>query len=251
MTLQDNNSQYLLIVFYYPHVFSIADVMASFHVCVCVDALQRRKFLRMKRQKYGYVYRTHLFGNPTVRVTGADNVRHVLLGEHKLVSVQWPASVRTILGSDTLSSVHGAQHKTKKKVSSRLFSFFKLTFKCPDDPSHRDCVSEKASLCFTHFHVKDGANEILLSPSSDTQSTLWHPPSHLPLPLFFPGHHAGLLQGGTGALHPHNPGGGAGCGEGVARQGLLCAGLPGDEAAHVPHRHEDPAGLRARADQNR
>lgn len=79
----------------------------------------------MKRQKYGYIYRTHLFGNPTVRVTGADNVRQILLGEHKLVSVQWPASVRTILGSDTLSSVHGAQHKTKKKVnqsSSQTFS---------------------------------------------------------------------------------------------------------------------------------
>lgn len=70
----------------------------------------------MKRQKYGYIYRTHLFGNPTVRVTGAENVRHILLGEHKLVSVQWPASVRTILGSDTLSNVHGAQHKIKKKV---------------------------------------------------------------------------------------------------------------------------------------
>lgn len=70
----------------------------------------------MKRQKYGYIYRTHLFGNPTVRVTGAENVRQILLGEHRLVSVQWPASVRTILGSDTLSNVHGAQHKSKKKV---------------------------------------------------------------------------------------------------------------------------------------
>lgn len=70
----------------------------------------------MKRQKYGYIYRTHLFGNPTVRVTGAENVRHVLTGENKLVSVQWPASVRTILGSDTLSNVHGAMHKSKKKV---------------------------------------------------------------------------------------------------------------------------------------
>lgn len=84
--------------------------------CLCVT-VQRRKFLRMKRQKYGYIYRTHLFGNPTVRVTGADNVRQILLGEHRLVSAQWPASVRTILGSDTLSNVHGAQHKTKKKVS--------------------------------------------------------------------------------------------------------------------------------------
>ncbi|CAK6966757.1 hypothetical protein FSCOSCO3_A024182 [Scomber scombrus] len=84
--------------------------------------LQRRKFLQMKRQKYGFVHRTHLFGHPTVRVTGADNVRQILLGEHKLVSVQWPASVRTILGADTLSNVHGALHKTKKKAIMRAFS---------------------------------------------------------------------------------------------------------------------------------
>lgn len=84
---------------------------------------QRRKFLRMKRQKYGYIYRTHLFGSPTVRVTGADNVRQILLGEHRLVSAQWPASVRTILGSDTLSNMHGSQHRTKKKVSLQVVHF--------------------------------------------------------------------------------------------------------------------------------
>lgn len=71
----------------------------------------------MKREKYGYIYRTHLFGNRTVRVTGADNVKQILLGEHRLVSAQWPASVRAILGTETLSNVHGAQHKAKKKVS--------------------------------------------------------------------------------------------------------------------------------------
>ncbi|XP_030631419.1 cytochrome P450 26A1 [Chanos chanos] len=84
--------------------------------------LQRRKFLRMKRQKYGFIYKTHLFGNPTVRVMGADNVRQILLGEHKLVAVQWPASVRTILGSDTLSNVHGTQHKNRKKAILKAFS---------------------------------------------------------------------------------------------------------------------------------
>ncbi|CAL1600208.1 unnamed protein product [Knipowitschia caucasica] len=84
--------------------------------------LQRTKFLHMKRQKYGCIYRTHLFGSPTVRVMGADNVRQILTGEHRLVSVQWPASVRTILGPETLSSVHGIQHKSKKKAIMRAFS---------------------------------------------------------------------------------------------------------------------------------
>lgn len=77
----------------------------------------------MKRQKYGFIYKTHLFGSPTVRVMGADNVRQILLGEHKLVEVQWPASVRAILGSDTLSNVHGTQHKNKKRVRSSVLVF--------------------------------------------------------------------------------------------------------------------------------
>ncbi|KAM5141615.1 cytochrome P450 26A1 [Mantella aurantiaca] len=84
--------------------------------------LQRRKFLQLKRRKYGHIYKTHLFGVPTVRVLGADNVRQILLGEHKLVSVQWPASVRTILGSGCLSNLHDSQHKDMKKVIMQAFS---------------------------------------------------------------------------------------------------------------------------------
>ncbi|KAJ8372679.1 hypothetical protein AAFF_G00280080 [Aldrovandia affinis] len=53
---------------------------------------------------------------------GAEHVRQILLAEDKLVAVQWPASVRTILGSDTLSNVHGAQHKNKKKAIMKAFS---------------------------------------------------------------------------------------------------------------------------------
>lgn len=80
---------------------------------------QRRKFLQMKRRKYGFIYKTHLFGRPTVRVMGADNVRRILLGEHRLVAVQWPASVRTILGSGCLSNLHDSSHKQRKKVRAR------------------------------------------------------------------------------------------------------------------------------------
>ncbi|XP_013929258.1 PREDICTED: cytochrome P450 26A1-like [Thamnophis sirtalis] len=77
--------------------------------------LQRRKFLSMKRRQYGHVYKTHLFGRPTVRVMGVENVRHILLGEHRLVAVHWPASVRIILGSGCLSNLHDGQHKHRKK----------------------------------------------------------------------------------------------------------------------------------------
>ncbi|XP_063818135.1 cytochrome P450 26A1 [Pseudophryne corroboree] len=84
--------------------------------------LQRRKFLQLKRRKYGHIYKTHLFGTPTVRIMGAENVRQILLGEHRLVSVHWPASVRTILGSGCLSNLHDSQHKNMKKVIMQAFS---------------------------------------------------------------------------------------------------------------------------------
>uniref|UniRef100_A0A8C6YCX3 Cytochrome P450 26A1 n=1 Tax=Naja naja TaxID=35670 RepID=A0A8C6YCX3_NAJNA len=76
----------------------------------------------MKRRQYGHIYKTHLFGRPTVRVMGVENVRHILLGEHRLVAVHWPASVRIILGSGCLSNLHDVKHKHRKKVIMKAFS---------------------------------------------------------------------------------------------------------------------------------
>nr|XP_060624702.1 cytochrome P450 26A1 [Anolis sagrei ordinatus] len=106
--------------------------------------LQRRKFLQMKRRKYGFVYKTHLFGKPTVRVMGVENVRHILLGEHRLVAVQWPASVRTILGAGCLSNLHDAQHKHRKKVIMRAFSREALEHYIPP-------IQEEVSACLQQW----------------------------------------------------------------------------------------------------
>lgn len=52
-----------------------------------------------------------------VRVTGAENIRKILLGEHTLVSTQWPQSTQIILGSHTLLSSIGDLHRQRRKVS--------------------------------------------------------------------------------------------------------------------------------------
>nr|XP_016850825.1 PREDICTED: cytochrome P450 26A1 isoform X2 [Anolis carolinensis] len=111
--------------------------------------LQRRKFLQMKRRKYGFVYKTHLFGKPTVRVMGVENVRHILLGEHRLVAVQWPASVRTILGAGCLSNLHDAQHKHRKKVIMRAFSREALEHYIPP-------IQEEVSACLQQWLLAPG-----------------------------------------------------------------------------------------------
>uniref|UniRef100_K7GIV2 Cytochrome P450 26A1 n=1 Tax=Pelodiscus sinensis TaxID=13735 RepID=K7GIV2_PELSI len=118
--------------------------------------LQRRKFLQMKRRKYGFIYKTHLFGRPTVRVMGAENVRQILLGEHRLVAVQWPASVRTILGSGCLSNLHDGQHKHRKKVIMKAFSREALQHYVPG-------IQEEVSACLARW-LRSAGSCLLVYP---------------------------------------------------------------------------------------
>ncbi|XP_053927560.1 cytochrome P450 26C1 [Cuculus canorus] len=84
--------------------------------------LQGSRFHSSRREKYGNVFKTHLLGRPVVRVTGADNVRKILLGEHTLVSTQWPQSTQIILGSHTLLGSIGDLHRQRRKILARVFS---------------------------------------------------------------------------------------------------------------------------------
>ncbi|XP_023686617.1 cytochrome P450 26B1 isoform X1 [Paramormyrops kingsleyae] len=75
-----------------------------------------------RREKYGNVFKTHLLGKPVIRVTGAENIRKILLGEHQLVCTQWPQSTRIILGPNTLVNSIGDLHKLKRKILAKVFS---------------------------------------------------------------------------------------------------------------------------------
>ncbi|XP_069095918.1 cytochrome P450 26C1 isoform X2 [Pleurodeles waltl] len=79
-------------------------------------------FHSSRRGKFGNVFKTHLLGRPVVRVTGAENVRRLLLGEHNLVSSQWPQSTQIILGPHTLVNCVGDGHRQRRKVMARVFS---------------------------------------------------------------------------------------------------------------------------------
>uniref|UniRef100_A0A8C6YEW0 Cytochrome P450 family 26 subfamily C member 1 n=1 Tax=Naja naja TaxID=35670 RepID=A0A8C6YEW0_NAJNA len=79
--------------------------------------IQGSHFHSSRRQRYGAVFKTHLLGKPVVRVSGAENVRKILLGEHRLVSAQWPLSTQILLGSHTLLNAHAEAHRHRRKVS--------------------------------------------------------------------------------------------------------------------------------------
>ncbi|KPP74584.1 cytochrome P450 26B1-like, partial [Scleropages formosus] len=79
-------------------------------------------FHASRRQKYGNVFKTHLLGRPLIRVTGAENVRKVLMGEHSLVSVDWPQSTATLLGPNSLANSIGDIHRKRRKIFAKVFS---------------------------------------------------------------------------------------------------------------------------------
>ncbi|XP_030058880.1 cytochrome P450 26C1 isoform X1 [Microcaecilia unicolor] len=84
--------------------------------------VQGSDFHSSRREKYGNVFKTHLLGKPVIRVTGAENIRKILLGEHNLVRAQWPQSTQIILGSNTLLSSIGEFHRQRRKIMAKMFS---------------------------------------------------------------------------------------------------------------------------------
>ncbi|XP_062257153.1 cytochrome P450 26C1 [Platichthys flesus] len=83
---------------------------------------QGSNFHISRRERHGNVFKTHLLGKPLIRVTGAENIRKILLGEHSLVCTQWPQSTRIILGPNTLVNSIGDLHKRKRKILAKVFS---------------------------------------------------------------------------------------------------------------------------------
>ncbi|XP_012987903.1 cytochrome P450 26B1 [Esox lucius] len=88
----------------------------------CHWLFQGSGFHASRRQKYGNVFKTHLLGRPLIRVTGSENVRKVLMGEHTLVSVDWPQSTSTLLGPHSLANSIGDIHRKRRKVFAKVFS---------------------------------------------------------------------------------------------------------------------------------
>lgn len=93
------------------------------------------KFFDERRNKHGRIYKTHLFGNPTIRISGKKNLEKLFAAENKLLQSAYPTSVRTIIGKNTLATSTGKVHADMKVQILRCFSpeFFELKF---SDISH-------------------------------------------------------------------------------------------------------------------
>ena len=71
--------------------------------------------------KYGKVYKTNLFGRPTVMAIGADANTFLFRNENKYVVSTWPKSTRILLGKNSLAVSSGNIHTSRRKLLYQAF----------------------------------------------------------------------------------------------------------------------------------
>lgn len=78
-------------------------------------------FADKRHKQYGNIFRTSLFGRPTIFVTGADAIRFVLLHENQYFVASWPPSTKALLGPASLPVQYGSVHQQRRKLLAQAF----------------------------------------------------------------------------------------------------------------------------------
>ncbi|BAY24957.1 cytochrome P450 [Calothrix sp. NIES-2100] len=86
-----------------------------------ISFLRDPDFTDKRYQRYGSIFKTHLFGSPTVIMIGADANRFLLTNENQYFSISWPDSTRTLLGPASLAVQTGGTHQKRRKLLSQAF----------------------------------------------------------------------------------------------------------------------------------
>ena len=80
-----------------------------------------RDFAKKRHQKYGSIFKTRIFGKPTILIKGATANRFLFTNENKYFISSWPPSTRILLGSLSLAIRTGGEHKQRRKIMAQAF----------------------------------------------------------------------------------------------------------------------------------
>ena len=78
-------------------------------------------FAKKRYEKYGSIFKTHLFTKPTIVLKGEEANKFVLSNEHKYFASSWPRSTRILLGSLSLTIQRGHEHRQRRKLLAQAF----------------------------------------------------------------------------------------------------------------------------------
>jgi retinoid hydroxylase len=86
-----------------------------------LNFLQDSQFAKKRHQQYGPIFKTSLFGKPTVFVRGQEATLFVLSNDNKYFAVTVPPSMKALLGPLALLLQTGANHQNRRKLLSQAF----------------------------------------------------------------------------------------------------------------------------------
>ncbi|HSF76223.1 MAG TPA: cytochrome P450 [Microcoleus sp.] len=86
-----------------------------------LNFLQDSQFAKKRHQQYGPLFKTSIFGNPTVFMCGQEANLFVLSNDNQYFVVTWPPSTRALLGPLSLALQTGANHQNRRKLLYQAF----------------------------------------------------------------------------------------------------------------------------------
>jgi cytochrome P450 len=86
-----------------------------------ISFLRDRDFAQKRHERYGAIFKTHLFGRPTVMMLGAEANRFLFTNENQYFSVTWPYSTKVLLGPGSLAMQTREIHQKRRKLLSQVF----------------------------------------------------------------------------------------------------------------------------------
>ncbi|ERN09782.1 hypothetical protein AMTRI_Chr08g159550 [Amborella trichopoda] len=103
-----------------PGSFGLPLVGETLQLISAYKATNPEPFLDSRRSRYGNVFTTHVFGEPTIFSTDPEVNRFILQNEGKLFVSSYPSSISNLLGKHSLLLMKGSLHK---KMHSLTMSF--------------------------------------------------------------------------------------------------------------------------------
>ena len=138
-----------------------------------------RDFNAKKIAKYGKVYRTNIFGNPTLSMVGAEANNFLFRNENKYVVSTWPKSTRILLGDLSLAVKNGEFHKSRRQLLYQAFQPRALASYIPTmeaiTQQYIDRWLEQQELAWypeLRDYTFDIASELLVSTDGGSQTPL-------------------------------------------------------------------------------
>ena len=86
-----------------------------------LNFLQDSQFAKKRHQQYGPIFKTSIFGQPTVFMSGQEANLFILSNDNQYFVVTWPASTRALLGPLSLALQTGVHHQNRRKLLYQAF----------------------------------------------------------------------------------------------------------------------------------